>query len=307
MSVVRKTLEENYIFFLRELTRINREIASLPAGSISAKKIGNATYYYHQWREGKKVKSISLGAEAPPALAKGIQKRKQLEKQKREILENIRVAGKAINAQNVTVEEILKVLSQSGVKVVLIGSYCMTAYKEGLRMSLPTIRTQDVDFLVNAPYKGKGADIKSLLEPLGFSQDFNMDGSVYFTNGVFKVEFLTPERGRGTDRAVLIKPLKIKATPLRFLQMLLDNPVRIQKEDYAYFVPAPWVFAFHKILIAGRRKKQDKKQKDLLQADAVLRNVFKEPGTSKESLSYLETLPRKWKNHIQDYIATNLG
>lgn len=302
MSVVKKTLEENYVFFLRELARINAEIKPLPAGSISAKKIGKSTYYYHQWREGEKVKSVSLGADAPADLVENIGKRKLLENQRKEVLENIRVISKAVNTQNVTVDEIIKVLSRNGVKVVLIGSYCMEAYREGLRLSLPTIRTQDVDFLVNSPYKGREADIRSLLAPLGFSPDFNTDGSTYFSNGVFKVEFLTPERGRGTDKAVLINPLKIRAIPLRFLQMLLEHPVRIKKDDYAYFVPAPWVFAFHKILVAGRRKVRAKKEKDLLQANAVLRNVFKNPETERETLSYLEALPSKWKKTIKAYL-----
>ncbi|MDD5434428.1 MAG: hypothetical protein PH343_03265 [Nitrospira sp.] len=85
MSVVKKTLEENYIFFIRELSRIDDEIRNLPRGSISAKKIGKATYYYQQWREGKMVKSVSLGAEIPPALLQAINRRKLLEGQKKEM------------------------------------------------------------------------------------------------------------------------------------------------------------------------------------------------------------------------------
>ena len=58
MNVTKITLEENYLFFLKELIRINNEINELPKGTISAKKIGNSIYYYHQWREGKKVKTL---------------------------------------------------------------------------------------------------------------------------------------------------------------------------------------------------------------------------------------------------------
>src|SRR3989304_2587231 len=107
MSVVKKTLEENYIFFIRELTRIEDEIGNLPRGSISAKKIGKSTYYYHQWREGKKVKSVSLGAEIPPELLQSINRRKLLEGQRKEISKEIAVITKAVDAQRVTVEEII--------------------------------------------------------------------------------------------------------------------------------------------------------------------------------------------------------
>src|SRR4030067_1362557 len=115
MSIIRKTLQENYIFFVRELARINEDIKKLPPGNISAKKIGKSTYYYHQYREGEKVRSVSLGTEAPPDLIKDINRRKLLENQRREILDNISVVTKAIDIQRVTVEEIIKVFSQNGI------------------------------------------------------------------------------------------------------------------------------------------------------------------------------------------------
>jgi len=306
MSIIRKTLQENYIFFVRELARINEEIKKLPPGNISAKKIGKSTYYYHQYREGEKVRSVSLGTEAPPDLIKDINRRKLLENQRREILDNISVVTKAIDIQRVTVEEIIKVFSQNGIRMTLIGSYCLPVLKDNLGFNLPTIKTQDVDFLVKVPYKGKDADIESLLEPIGFSIGFNPDGSTYFTNGVFKVEFLTPEKGRGTDKAVFIKPLKIKAMPLKYLQMLFDQQIKIEKEDYTYQVPNPWVFAYHKILVSRKRKAKDKKEKDILQINAILREIFKKPDAAKKAVSYLETLPSKWKKDIKNYIAEHM-
>lgn len=302
MSVIRKTLEENYIFFVRELARINEEIKKLPAGNISAKKIGKATYYYHQWREGKKVRSVSLGVEAPSDLIESINRRKLLENQRNEISDNIAVIARAIDIQRITAEEIIKVFSQNGIITTLVGSYYLPVLKEDFGFNLPTIKTQDIDFLVKLPYKGKAVDIESLLKPMGFSIAFNPDGSTYFTNGVFKVEFLTPEKGRGTDKAVPIKLLNIKAMSLRYLQMLFDQQIDIKKEGYTYIVPSPWVFAYHKILISEKRKSKDKKEKDILQVNAILREVFKRPDTAKKALSYLETLPPKWKKDIKNYL-----
>src|SRR3990170_6956806 len=113
-------LQENYIFFVKELSRIDDEIRNLPRGSISAKKIGKTTYYYHQWREGKKVKSVSLGAEIPPVLLKSISRRKLLERQIKEISKEITIIAKAIDTQRVTVDDIIKVFSQNGIRVILI-------------------------------------------------------------------------------------------------------------------------------------------------------------------------------------------
>ena len=306
MSIVKKTLEENYLFFIRELARMDGEIKDQPRGSISAKKIGNTTYYYHQWREGKKVKSVSLGTETLPELLRGINRRKWLEGQRKEILKEIAVITKAIDTQRVTVEEIIKVFSQNGIRVILIGSYCFPILKEELKLNLPTIKTQDMDFLVNVPYRGRQINVESLLKPLGFSIGFNPDGSNYFTNGIFKVEFLAPESGRGTDKAVYIKPLKISATPLRYLKMLFDQQMEIKKEDYSFTVPSPWVLAYHKILIAKNRRAKDKKEKDMLQALSILREVFKRPDDAKKALSYLETLPPKWKSYIKGRIAEHI-
>ena len=94
--------------------------------------------------------------------------------------------------------------SQNGIRVIPIGSYCFPILKEELKLNLPMVKTQDVDFLLNVPYRGKDTDIESLLKPLGFSLGFNPDGSNYFTNGIFKIEFLTPQYGKGKDKAVYI-------------------------------------------------------------------------------------------------------
>ncbi|MBI5892185.1 MAG: hypothetical protein HZB79_00785 [Deltaproteobacteria bacterium] len=306
MPVVKNTLEENYVFFIRELSRIDREMNNLPKGSISAKKIGGITYYYHQRREGKKVKSVSIGRESSAELTQKINRRKTLEAQKKEILDNINVIAKAIDAQTATVQEILRLFSQHKINTMLAGSHCLSAYKDALNMKLPTIRTQDVDFLVPYPYKGKKADIESILSDLGFSIGFNPDGSTYFTNGIFKIEFLTPEKGKGADKAVLIKDLGINAEPLRYMQMLFDEPIHVQTKGFAYYVPNPCVFAFHKILVMKTRKAQTKKEKDMLQIASILREIKAMPQEFKKGCEYLNKLPPRWqriiKGHIKNYL-----
>ncbi|MBI5756530.1 MAG: hypothetical protein HZA12_06350 [Nitrospirae bacterium] len=306
MSIVKKTLAENYIFFIRELSRIDDEIRNLPRGSISAKKIGKTTYYYHQWREGKKVRSVSLGTEIPPELLQTINRRKLLEGQKKQITKEIAIIAKAIDTQRVTVDDVIKVFSQNGIRVILIGSYCIPILKEELKINLPTIKTQDIDFLVNVPYRGRDIDVELLLKPLGFSLGFNPDGSNFFTNGIFKIEFLAPQGGRDTDKAIYIKPLKISAIPLRYLRMLFDQQMEVEKEGYKFIVPSPWVLAYHKILIAKNRRVKDKKEKDMLQAIAILREIFKRPDDAKKALSYLETLPPKWKGCIKGWLAEHM-
>jgi len=66
------------------------------------------------------------------------------------------------------------------------------------------------------------------------------------------------------------------------------------------------VFAYHKILISKKRKSRDKKGKDVLQVNAILREIFKKPEMAKKAFSYLETLPLKWKREIKNYITEHL-
>jgi len=302
MPVVKNTFEENYLFFLRELSRINHELGHLPKGSISVKKIGGIDYHYHQWRKGKKVKSVSFGREASPDLIRKINRRKTLEAQKKEILDNLKVIVKAVDPQAVTVHEILRLFSQHKINALLIGSYCLPAYKDAFNMKLPTLRTQDVDFLVPQPYKGKKADMESILSDLGFSLGFNPDGSTYFTNGTFRIDFLTPEKGKGTDKAVLIKELGIHAEPLRYMQMLFDDPIQVKSKDLKYSVPNPWIFAFHKILIMKSRKAQSKKDKDLLQVVSLLREIKARPREWGKSRECLNRLPPRWQRIIKEQV-----
>lgn len=303
MGVISNTLKENYIFFMRELARLDEEIQSLPTGSISKKKIGNSTYFYHQWREGKRVKSVSLGAHPPSGLAEKINRRKSLEKQRKNILDEMTVIAKAVDTFHITAGEIIKVFSENRVKVLVIGSYCLPVIREHLAFQLPTIKTQDIDLLIETPYKGKQIDIEALLRPIGFSIGFHPDGSTYFTNGLYKVEFLTPKKGRGSDKAIAVDALKIKVTPLRFLQMLFDQQLIIEDEGYSYRIPSPWVLACHKILIAGRRQSAAKRDKDILQANALLREIFRRTDLIEKLSAYIKKMPSRWKRLIKNHIT----
>ena len=67
----------------------------LPKGSISKKMINNHPYYYHQYRDGKKVVTRIVKADELGELRKRVNERKKLLKQnknaKNELNKNIRV------------------------------------------------------------------------------------------------------------------------------------------------------------------------------------------------------------------------
>jgi len=299
MGIVEDTLKEDYLYFLREFARVNEEIEKLPKGTITAKKIAGSVYYYHQWREGEKVVSKSLGPSFSAQLSKEINRRRALEVQRKEIRENLATISRAINIEKATAEAVIERLSMAGVRFLLAGSQIMPVLKKELDFDLPVIRTQDIDILIERPYRGKEADIEKVLAPLGFRIGFHPDGATYFTSGLFRVEFLTPEKGKGDESSVQVKPLGIRAEPLRYLQILEENPLSVKRKNYSFLVPNPVSLAVHKILVAGNRRDEAKRKKDLLQAKALLREIEKSRELAEEFGRYFASLPAGWRKKIK--------
>lgn len=60
MSVLDAVLREEYVRVNRIIARIEQELGELPKGYISEKKINGKTYFYLQYKENGKVRSIYL-------------------------------------------------------------------------------------------------------------------------------------------------------------------------------------------------------------------------------------------------------
>lgn len=195
------------------------------------------------------------------------------------------------------IEQILKVFAANHLfdeGVELIGSWCFHLYQKHLGAKSFPLRTQDIDFLIPNPFHGKEhADFIEQLEGLGFSCDFKRDGSLYLWNAELKIEFITPEKGRGVDSAIKIKKLGVNAIPLRFVSLLLDNPISIIEDGVKVRVPNPANFCLHKLIIASRRVKDEKSIKDLQQGICTSVIVDKQ-----EIKRLFDSLPKKWRQAI---------
>ncbi len=195
------------------------------------------------------------------------------------------------------IERILKVFSDNHLfeeGVELIGSWCFQLYQKHLGAQSFPLRTQDIDFLIPNPFHGKEhADFIDQLEKLGFSRDFKRDGSMYLWNAELKIEFITPEKGRGADGAIKIRKLGVNAIPLRFVGLLLDKPITVIENRQKILIPNPANFCLHKLIIASRRRKIDKSVKDLQQAICTSVIVDKQ-----EIRKLFDSLPKKWRQAI---------
>ena len=162
--------------------------------------------------------------------------------------------------------EVLRRLDRAGVlqDLVLVGSWCTYFYNLhfGGKAKLSALRTRDIDFMVRRPPKLKAKiDVGGLLKDLGFLPDLGPEGCVSLFHPDLIIDFLMPERGRGTQAAIAIPALGISAQPLRFLDFLSRGTIVLNYGGTDIQVPHPASFALHKLIVSGRRPKPEKKEK----------------------------------------------
>ncbi len=196
--------------------------------------------------------------------------------------------------------KVLHRLQSAGVlrQIVLIGSWCGYFYKDYFEEELPAPRTRDIDFLLATPPRVKpSVDVPSMLADLNFLVGFHSDGSMRLEHPELIIDFLVPEKGKGNLGPYKIKELGVTASRLRFVSLLLDDTISFQSHGLDLTLPHPINFALQKLIISGRRTKQEKASKDRSQAIDVLRIVME--SKEKEKIRPLfDKLPKGWRSAI---------
>ena len=94
----------------------------------------------------------------------------------------------------------------------------------------------------------------------------------------FVVDLLTPQLRRDDPNPMPLLNLKAGAVPLQYLRWLIEGPVHavaLYGAGIAVRVPRPERFAIHKLILAQKRTgDRGKRQKDLLQAKALIEALF---------------------------------
>lgn len=204
--------------------------------------------------------------------------------------------------------EVLRRLYKAGIlnHLILIGSWCAVFYKfykTSLDINVTKLRTRDIDFLIGRPSNIKNkVDVPELLKDLGFIVSFSGDkGFIKLDHPDLIIEFLVPEQGRGTNVPLDIPNLGINATPIRFLNFLTQDNIKIQLDDFSLNLPEPCHFALHKLLIGQRRTNKEKTGKDIQMGVDILGLVVKS-GDANSIKKVFNSIPSKW----QSYIITSL-
>ncbi len=201
--------------------------------------------------------------------------------------------------------EILKRFHKAGIldDFILIGSWCVYFYKDYFDnvsyIDQTTIRTRDIDFLIDKPAKIKHAvNIPELLKDLGFVTILRgREGYIKLDHPDLMLEFLVPEKGKGTDKPVPLTKLGMNAVALRFLSLLTDNIIKIKVEDFNISMPHPANFALHKLIIFQRRFKEDKAIKDRNTAVDILKALINKDEEENLKQVFNSMIP-KWQKKV---------
>ena len=200
--------------------------------------------------------------------------------------------------------EILRRFHKSGILnyLTLVGSWCAPFYKDYFHSNkgFTTLRTRDIDFLINAPNKIKEkVDIPLLLKDLGFIVSFQGDkGYIRLEHPDLMLEFLVPEKEKGSDKPHPLPMLGLNATPLRFLDFLAQNTIEVEIEDFSITLPHPIYYALHKLIIGHRRQKEDKAIKDRQSGIGIL-NALIQKGETDNVKKVFNSMPKKWQGKIK--------
>jgi len=263
--------------------------------SFKYKDINGRRYWYLYISIGKTRREHYLGEETTELLDK-IDDEKALwqsnvdDRRLRARLVNMLIGG-GMPSLSKDEGKILALLERNGVFLAgaaLVGTLAFRAYANMLGVSWRSdAGTQDVDIAVDNPYllalprpkspvnlgqlildSGMGFIEVPTLNPKQPSTSFRI------RNRDFRVDVLTPMRGRETTRPVRLDQFGTYATPLRHLDYLLEDiqpAVLLHGHGIMINVPAPGRFAVHKCAISQKRGSAaaGKIRKDLNQAEQV--------------------------------------
>ena len=268
--------------------------------SFKSKKINGKRYWYLYISIGKTRREHYLGEETTELLDR-IEDEKALwqsnidDRDLRTRLVNMLIGG-GMSPLNKDEGKVLTLLERNGVFLAgaaLVGTLAFRAYSNMLGVSWQSdAGTQDVDiamdnrYLLAIPRPKTPVNLRQLIldSGMGFIEVPTLNPkqpstSFRIRNRDFRVDVLAPMRGRETTRPVKLDQFGTYATPLRYLDYLLEDiqpAVLLYGHGVMINVPAPGRFAVHKCAISQKRGSGSaaKIRKDLSQAEQVFRALL---------------------------------
>lgn len=157
---------------------------------------------------------------------------------------------------------------------LLIGSWVMPLYQEAFGIQY-VLRTMDIDFAVKFALsdRDRKTDLEKVITDLGYIPVVMRSGIRKFTHENFTVEFIAHRQGGRDDQIVPIRKWNITASPLPFVDILLDFSFIADLGNFKVRAPLPEAFFVHKLITAQRRLREGKKDKDIDQCSVIARHI----------------------------------
>ena len=289
-----------------EAERVRRQI---PTGSFVSKEIAARRYWYLQERSGGSRRQRYLGPETSSLLdwirqVEAAREELRPDEAQRSQLVDMAVAGGA-DREPSAVGRALKLLSELGVfrlGAVLVGTRAFRAYGPmlGVRLEARAAQTHDIDVAFDNgvaiaiaaaeqvaaadALRAAGLDFHAVPE-----LDSRLPSTSFKVRGrELRIDFLTPARSRTSTRPVEIRTLGVHATPLPFLEFLLDGAIDAVLMAFAGVlvrVPDPARFALHKLWLAAQRpvSQTNRAAKDRQQAEHLLTMLLEDRASEVRS------------------------
>ncbi|HET6419506.1 MAG TPA: nucleotidyltransferase domain-containing protein [Geobacteraceae bacterium] len=300
-----------------------RSIASLP-GELTTKTVKGIVYHYFQATLPGGRTQIYIGPDSDEvrrlidARKSGEQEVFADEKMFRRLAAQIIAGGVAPIMP--AMARVISRLADSGVfRVggVLVGTFAYQVLGPhlGVIWGSGSRMTQDIDLAsdnrIAIAVPELKADVPAAIESLqmGFFPVPRLSrkepSTSYTIRGkTLRLDLLTPKR-RGATAPVFIRRLNASATPLKYLDYLIEEPINavmLAGNPCLVKAPQPARFALHKLIVSQERDATatDKKRKDLLQAGNLI-NLLKEdrPGDIELARENLAKRGTSWIKKIE--------
>ncbi len=142
-------------------------------------------------------------------------------------------------------------------------------------------------------------DIPMLLEKYDFIPIYSITNNyVKFDNPKLRLEFLTPEYGKGTDKPHEIPKYKVNAQGLRFISLAIDHQTVMNYKNIPITVPEPSCFVLLKLLTIHKRTNKEKAKKDIFTVNKLGDFINSNPEQKGKLINIYSSLNDSWKKTI---------
>ncbi|NOG59259.1 MAG: hypothetical protein HND53_02085 [Proteobacteria bacterium] len=281
-----------FLLYAQLLEQVNSPTAATKDVSFKRIEVDGKFYWIRRVKIGSTTMDLSLGRETNELLDVIEQEKKLIEEAEkesktREDLVAMLIAGGA-NTIDPLSGRVLTLLESAGVFAaggVLVGSNAFNVYGNmfGYKFPIETAKTADIDLTISIGVTKEATDLKTAMmeSGLGFLEvpalNRKSPSTSYKIRGSeIKVDLLTPLiGGPNTSKPIYMQSLKSYASPLRFLDYLIKDPISaiaVSGKGILVNIPQPARYAIHKLVLSSRRPitMQVKSIKDLNQAACLL-------------------------------------